>query len=164
MGEKSYQGDQPQGRLKAIRTVARGHRKTVAVLAIVTLGVGVWAASAGAAADDPRQTTIQSQTSSKGRSSVTTEFKNPDDKQQKPLTKESVQDDGNGTTTEVDVNGESIAVPENGTYRRTTDTGDGTTDIKVESRNQTSSSGNGASNSSSSKLEVNVQSNSSSGQ
>ena len=164
MGQASYREDQHQYRFKMIRALASGRRKSLAVLGIVALGIGAWVVGAGATPNDRPQTTVQSQTSTKGSNSVTTEAKNSDDTQQKSQTKESVQDGGNGTTTEVNVNGESITVPENGTYQRVTDSGNGTTDIKVESRNQSSSSGDGASNSSSSKLDVNVQSNSSSRQ
>jgi hypothetical protein len=79
-----------------------------------------------------------------------------------PETRESVTGDGSGATTNVTVNGETITVPENGSYRKTTDDGTTRTDVKVDSRNQSSTSGDGASNSSSSKIQVNVQSNSSS--
>lgn len=77
-------------------------------------------------------------------------------------TKETIRDDGDGSTTEVTVNGESITVPENGSYHKSTDDGSTKTDIDVDNSNHSSTSGNSSSNSSSSRIKVEVQSNSSS--
>ncbi len=75
---------------------------------------------------------------------------------------ESVQDDGSGSTTNVTVNGETIAVPENGNYHRSTVDGDTQTEIDVNSNNHSTTNGNGASNSSSTNITVDTRSNSTS--
>lgn len=164
MGKTSYRKDLPHDRFQAVREFVRGQRKPLAVLAIAAVGIGAWAISASATSNDRSYNTVQSHNITAEEQKIVTDKNDNTDDQAPPQTKETIQDDGNGNTTEVHVNGEAITVPENGTYRRTTDTGNGTTDIKVESRNQSSSSGDGSSNSSSSKLEVNVQSNSSTSQ
>lgn len=82
-----------------------------------------------------------------------------DDVTKQPATTESVHDDGDGSTTQVTVNGESVTVPENGSYHRTTDDGNTRTDIDVDSRQQENTSGNGSSSSASSSVRINVQSN-----
>ena len=79
-----------------------------------------------------------------------------------PQSRESVRDDGDGSTTEVMVNGERLTVPENGSYQRTTEDSNGRTDVKVDNRNQSTSSGDGSSNSSSSEVRIDVRSESSS--
>ena len=80
------------------------------------------------------------------------------------MTNETIQDDGDGATTSVKVNGESITVPANGSYRRTTDDGSTKTDIRVDNRNHSASESDGrsVSNHSSSNVRINVQSNGSS--
>jgi hypothetical protein len=72
--------------------------------------------------------------------------------------RETVRDDGDGATTEVQVNGETLTVPKNGSYQRTTDDGDSRTDVKVDNRNESYTSGDGSSNSSSSEVRIDVRS------
>lgn len=85
-----------------------------------------------------------------------------DEAQSEPKTTESINDDGSGATTTVTVNGETITVPANGSYERSTVDGNSRTDVKVDNQNQSSTSGNSSSNSSSSRIEVNSHSSSSS--
>jgi len=69
----------------------------------------------------------------------------------------------NSSQTNVTVNGQSIQVPENGTYSKTTDDNNGHTEVRVESSHSSSSTGGSASNNSTVQLNVHSESHSTSG-
>lgn len=155
--EQNRQTKLPTNRLKAL---LRNRKARLAALPALILATAFTITYAAQAASD---TSPKSGEASSVQPAKEQGAKAMDEQDAKaPKTTESVTDDGSGATTNVTVNGETITVPENGSYHRSTDDGGTQTEIHVDNRNQSSTSGNGSSNSSSSKIEVNVQSNSSS--
>lgn len=160
MGNYNRNQDRAIGRVKAFGRRYSGRRAVPIVAIISLLGVGTWAAVA-TASSNLRGSQSTNDDTSQTIEDTTMDTQPSDNSSNTP--QEQIVDRGDGSTTEVMVNGESVTVPENGSYQRTSRDGNGTTDVKIESQNQQSSSGDGRSNSSSSKIEVNVESHSQSG-
>lgn len=142
-----------------VRPLARRLALPLVGLAAV-FAVAAAGQQAAANTSDSSKSGEQTQTSVPAAGRVETKDKAPQG--EKPMTSESVKDDGDGSTTEVTVNGERLTVPENGSYQRTTQDGNSRTNVNVDNRNQSTRSGDGSSNSSSSEIRVDVRSESSS--
>lgn len=164
--EQNQQKKQPAGAVRS--DVTRTRLRSAALPAIAVSAIALTAIITFSARNNDTGTTPVSNEASSVRSG-TKEQATPmrplqDTTDRTPAATESVRDDGDGSTTQVTVNGESVTVPENGSYHRSTDDGRNKTDIHVDSRQHTSDSGDGSSgsSSSSSKVRINVQSNSTS--
>jgi hypothetical protein len=142
----------------------RRHRKVAAAATVSVLAATIIVPyAAGAMSQDGTQNSTRASQSEGNANSVP----NPDKEKQERAQEQSNNGSSSGTSTNksdtnITVNGQSIEVPENGSYNKTIQDGNSRTDIKVESNHNSTSDGNSSSNNSSVNLNVTTESHSSS--